>query len=1210
VPVQTYNRTIAEGQSVPPVIYYWQGLTVVETFTWYTSNGSATSGSDYQAVSGSGYLSTSKRTITFPGVQTISDNIYEGPETFSYFITGNQTASNNLVYNFTITDEEDKPRLSLASQTVTEGDSGDKVIAISITASNPAAFNYDITIKASSGTAIEGLDFQPLNTVVRMDAGSTTATASVRIMGNQWNESTETFTITASSSLSAPATATITVLDNDPEAVANVISDVLGTSREYVENQFLQSALASAMGTSLGAFEVYAPYLVELGEGIGSEVSTYYDEVAREASRFSVYSGAFETAGRVAGFASVALSVVETVNVAINDVSRNGEPGHVTSEASARLAAAMLSGAIGEWVGAGVTTMLLPLLATGGALAGAPVVVPILAGVVVGSAVAYGYGQVFDQLAVAGVEHLYKTATNPSGVVSSQGAVGTVGIGNAVPKAAWRYDADTHQLTWLNSATISAFENAKKFVGLDNSGTVIDGRTGAAAGTQTFMGTDGPDAITGSVRNDLIIGKGGNDTIWANSGGKNLVDGGEGHDNIYGGSLRDILLGGNGNDRIDGGAGNDRIEGGDGADILIDWYGDDEILGGEGDDGIGLGRGNKSIDAGAGIDTLEWGQAGHFDTEPLGTNLDISLRLGRATIGFGPDTFIQSVAGIENIEGLFHGSNAIEGSEAANTLSGGILDDRIAGLGGDDHLSGYDGSDELLGGEGNDLLGGGLGLDFLRGGPGSDQLFGEGGGTDVLYGEEGDDIIAYDRSVLIADGGPGFDVLLVLEEPPTYVVPPGADTGYLVPATQVTVRLGQANQVDQAFSVSGFEGADFSQFSAFAGGVTMVGDANNNLFVGTPSSDRFEGSAGNDAAYGRGGDDIIDGGAGVDDLHGEAGNDQYIVDNVGDKVLETAGGGVDRVASSVSYVLTAGQEIERLTTLSNSSTGPVNLKGNELSQTIWGNAGANTLDGGGGLDSMQGFGGNDIYVVDNVGDKVLEAAGGGVDRVASSVSYVLAAGQQVERLDTTSAAGTAAINLTGNEFGQNIIGNAGANTLDGKGGADTMQGLGGDDIYVVDNVGDKVLEAAGGGVDRVASSVSYVLTAGQEIERLTTLSNSSTGPVNLKGNELSQTIWGNSGANVLNGGGGADTLQGLGGNDTFVFRPDEAQGDKVLDFVGNGTSAGDSIRFEGYGTAAQGATLVQLNATQWQVNSADGLIHETLTFSNAAAIHATDFLFV
>ncbi len=73
----------------------------------------------------------------------------------------------------------------------------------------------------------------------------------------------------------------------------------------------------------------------------------------------------------------------------------------------------------------------------------------------------------------------------------------------------------------------------------------------------------------------------------------------------------------------------------------------------------------------------------------------------------------------------------------------------------------------------------------------------------------------------------------------------------------------------------------------------------------------------------------------------------------------------------------------------------------------------------------------------------------------------------------------------------------------------------------------------------------------------------------------------------------APDLWGLGGNDTFVFHAGQAQGDRIHEFYGNGAAAGDVLRFEGYGTLAQGATFHQLTATQWQINSADGLIRRS-----------------
>ncbi len=63
------------------------------------------------------------------------------------------------------------------------------------------------------------------------------------------------------------------------------------------------------------------------------------------------------------------------------------------------------------------------------------------------------------------------------------------------------------------------------------------------------------------------------------------------------------------------------------------------------------------------------------------------------------------------------------------------------------------------------------------------------------------------------------------------------------------------------------------------------------------------------------------------------------------------------------------------------------------------------------------------------------------------MSYKLAAGVSVETLRTTNAAGTTAINLTGNELINIVTGNAGANVLNGGGGVDTLTGNAGNDIF-------------------------------------------------------------------------------------------------------------------------------------------------------------------
>jgi hypothetical protein len=92
--------------------------------------------------------------------------------------------------------------------------------------------------------------------------------------------------------------------------------------------------------------------------------------------------------------------------------------------------------------------------------------------------------------------------------------------------------------------------------------------------------------------------------------------------------------------------------------------------------------------------------------------------------------------------------------------------------------------------------------------------------------------------------------------------------------------------------------------------------------------------------------------------------------------------------------------------------------------------------------------------------------------------------------------------------------------------------------------------------------------------------------------------------------GSSGSLTGGGGFDTFEFWARQANGGVITDFTGNGAAAGDAIRFVGFGTAAQGATFTQVNATQWQIHSGLDGHNEVVTLSNGATVHGSDFFFV
>jgi Ca2+-binding RTX toxin-like protein len=114
----------------------------------------------------------------------------------------------------------------------------------------------------------------------------------------------------------------------------------------------------------------------------------------------------------------------------------------------------------------------------------------------------------------------------------------------------------------------------------------------------------------------------------------------------------------------------------------------------------------------------------------------------------------------------------------------------------------------------------------------------------------------------------------------------------------------------------------------------------------------------------------------------------------------------------------------------------------------------------------------------------------------------------------------------------------------------------------------------------------------------------------LRGNQMDNTLYGNALDNVLDGHGGADVLSGLGGHDTFVFKAGQAQGDTVYEFDGSGPAGGDLLRFEGFGTLAEGASFVQQSADTWLISSADGTVQESITVFALTPIDAGDVLFV
>jgi Ca2+-binding RTX toxin-like protein len=264
--------------------------------------------------------------------------------------------------------------------------------------------------------------------------------------------------------------------------------------------------------------------------------------------------------------------------------------------------------------------------------------------------------------------------------------------------------------------------------------------------------------------------------------------------------------------------------------------------------------------------------------------------------------------------------------------------------------------------------------------------------------------------------------------------------------TASVVASVDAPDFDPAGGVVTFNGSVAAASLVVNGGPdndTLNGTANANSLFGFDGNDTLRGFGDNDTLDGGAGNDVLDGGIGNDIMTGGAGDDVFFVDSASDVVVEGAGGGFDLVFTSINYAL--GGEAERLSTADPASTAPLSLTGNAKPNEITGNAGANIIDGGAGADLMVGGGGDDIYFVDNAGDVVSDAPGGGFDTVFSSISFVLTT--LIERVVAADVSAVTALNFTGNASVNEITGNNGGNMIDGGGGADLLIGNGGADAF-------------------------------------------------------------------------------------------------------------------------------------------------------------------
>ncbi|MFI0847666.1 beta strand repeat-containing protein [Mesorhizobium sp. IMUNJ 23232] len=480
----------------------------------------------------------------------------------------------------------------------------------------------------------------------------------------------------------------------------------------------------------------------------------------------------------------------------------------------------------------------------------------------------------------------------------------------------------------FNIAAGGSIENGGDAVGLaggvlahvySTSDATVDGSGSAVVYTEmqitrTTVGDGTDETLKGDELVDKIFGAGGKDTITA-GGGDDIVEGGAGGDKLDGGSGLNTLSYESSTVGVEIDLAGGTTKYGDAAGDTIVYNSFFKVIGSAiGDDILYGTTGNNRLYGGGGKDTLV-GNGGHdVLSGEGGDDFLVASKSTGSTFdgGDGIDwiSYESETVGITlNLDG------SVNAGGASNDKVYGI--ENVYGSSHDDTITGTDGVDNVLdGGEGLDKLLGLGGNDTLKGGIGSDTLDG-GKGTDTLEGGQDDDTLIVDAAgdivVEVAGGGA---------------------------ADRVMARASYTLAVD----------ADIEKLTTTSSaGVSAIDLTGNKL------SQEIAGNAGENT--------LKDGGGAADVLRGLEGNDTYLVYSVGTTIVESATqGALDKVLSNIDFGLGAGVHVEHLATTNGAGASGIDLTGNEIAQTVIGNAGSNILDGKEGSDTLTGLSGMDFFV--------------------------------------------------------------------------------------------------------------------------------------------------------------------------------------------------------------------------------------------------------
>jgi hypothetical protein len=200
------------------------GATTAALTVAYTLSGSATNGTDYNALSGSVTIAAGSAGASIDLVP-INDTLAEGSETAVITLSPGAYGLGLSSATLTLTDNEvPAVQVRFAASTATVAETAGS-LAVSVTLSAPApAGGVTVDCLLGGGTALGQIDYQFIPGVIAFASGETAKTISLLILDDTAIEPSQTVILKLLSPTGASlgtSTMTITITDNDP-AVASV----------------------------------------------------------------------------------------------------------------------------------------------------------------------------------------------------------------------------------------------------------------------------------------------------------------------------------------------------------------------------------------------------------------------------------------------------------------------------------------------------------------------------------------------------------------------------------------------------------------------------------------------------------------------------------------------------------------------------------------------------------------------------------------------------------------------------------------------------------------------------------------------------------------------------------------------------------------------------------------------------------------------------